>query len=203
MSRIRQPVPATASTYCRVAVAIPHMRWSRFSATRSAVSSARACPSRLRQRRAGRGVATRRALPRASAGPGRAARTSAARREARDDAGGLGEETAARASAFRNGPLGRDVARTHVLGEQLPRACGRAPRPSGGSCGREDIRVAAGLRREDPEFRWASARPRAGGRSRTARASAGAASPPRPAAARAARSPAARRAGRGRASRAC
>src|SRR6266508_2334173 len=47
VSRMRQPVPETASTNALVAVAIPHMRWRRFKATRSAVSTARARPEIL------------------------------------------------------------------------------------------------------------------------------------------------------------
>ena len=44
VSTTRTPVPSTAATYLAVSVAMPLIRWTKFSATRSAWSTDRAGP---------------------------------------------------------------------------------------------------------------------------------------------------------------
>ncbi len=173
VSRIRQPVPSTASTKRRVAVAMPHMRCRRFNATRSAVRIARARPERYAS-----GVAGATFVP---AGRGLFPRElrveqlehAPRHRQSRDDALGLRHELAPRARAGRHGRLGGDVDPPDVLGEKRAQTLVEP-------CALELLHALT-----------------------TARACAAAASPPPGASLRAARSPAVRRAGRGRASRAC
>ena len=137
VSRIRAPVPSTARAKSAVCVATPLRRCSRFSAVRSAASSARASPS---TRSTGPPLAP-------DALVGQALERARRRRAAEDVLGGLEPEDDARlllgdrrAGARR--PAGtvacaRQVARADVLGERarddvLELAAGRVVHRGGG-----------------------------------------------------------------------